>query len=396
MLINLLNKNKKTKKMFYRLGITIMIFAISACTSIKVVNINDVEEQKKFNLVYSLPKTVLKIEVELIKSVRKKGPYSDYAEKYLGIKNVIKSDESVWKISDINIYEDYMPDTANTFIMNRARSVNKINLTNNGVLLSINGKTSYKQKNTTTEIYTGTNEESPEFYDLSVKRNFEEVTDTNYKIIRTDSTVRKIPVYSHHLEKKSTEQKAEEAANFIIKIRKRRLRILTGKDEIIPEGEAAKHIIEELNNIEQRYLQLFVGIEKKYTVKRIFDFVPENKKAKPYLLFKMSTKQGIINKNSKSGTAYYISVIPGNHTDIIKKMQQSGTQKYYKGLIYRIPEASKVTIFEERKKIAEKNNVMISQFGALNLIPANIIKQKNVEINFFHKTGALKSISKTK
>ncbi len=385
----------KTFILYKFLLLTSAVF-ITACSSVKIINVNDVEEFKKHSIIYSLPKTIIDVEVKTTKTIYKKGPYYNYAKKYLGINNVIINDKTEWNINDIDISDSFIPDTDNYYLLysNKNSIARKINLTDNGIIKSFNVRNNDKDCKNKTIYYKNNNNDNIDFYDLTIKKHFEEVFDTTYKIIRTDSSVRKIPVYSKRLSEKGLEKKAEEAADFIIKIRKRRLRILTGKDDIIPNGEAAKSIIDELNLIEKRYLELFTGVERSEKIKYYFKYEPKSELSKPEILFKFSTVNGIDNIKCKSCTPYYISVKPYNYTTIIDSLfaKVKKPVKQHKGIIYRMPENSIVEIFENRKLIAEKN-ILINQFGVLNLIPATILKNNNIEIDFFDKNGALKGIS---
>ena len=57
----------------------------------------------KDQYVYALPQTVLKVEVTLREVRSVPGPYWEYAEKYLGLKEVVKAKSSRWNIWDVAI-----------------------------------------------------------------------------------------------------------------------------------------------------------------------------------------------------------------------------------------------------------------------------------------------------
>ena len=394
--MNIKSKIRIKTFILFKLLLLISVIFITACSTVKVINVNYVEEFKKHSIIYSLPKTIIDVKVKTTKTTYKKGPYYNYAKKYLGIDNAIINDKTEWNINDIDISDSFLPDTANYYLLysNNNSIARKINLTDNGIIKSFNLRNNDKDCKNKTSYYKNNNNHTIDFYDLTIKKHFEEIIDTTYKVIQTDSSVRKIPVYSTRLSEKGLEKKAEEAADFIIKLRKRRLRILTGKDDIIPNGEAAKSIIDELNLIEKRYLELFTGVERSEKIKYHFKYEPKSERAKPEVLFKFSTINGIDNIKCKSCTPYYISVKPYNYTTVIDSMFSKAKKpvKQHKGIIYRIPENSIVEIYENREIIADKN-VLINQFGVLNLIPASIFKSNDIEIDFFDKNGALKSIS---
>jgi hypothetical protein len=53
---------------------------------------------------------------------------------------------------------------------------------------------------------------------------------------------------------KSLEEKAEEAAAFIYKLRKRRFKLLVGQEQPVPDGNALDISIRELDELEKEYL----------------------------------------------------------------------------------------------------------------------------------------------
>ena len=54
-------------------------------------------------LVYGLPQTRLYFEVELGKTLVRKGPYAEYASRMLGLQNVPMKDSESWQIKSIRI-----------------------------------------------------------------------------------------------------------------------------------------------------------------------------------------------------------------------------------------------------------------------------------------------------
>ena len=74
-------------------------------------------KHNEYGLVYSLPTTHLRIEVEMEKTVRKAGPYYQYAQRYLSVGNPIAEDSQTWKLKSINVTSYGVPDEENRYLM---------------------------------------------------------------------------------------------------------------------------------------------------------------------------------------------------------------------------------------------------------------------------------------
>ena len=94
---------------------------------------------------YALPQTVVTVDVQVTKTENIKGPYYAYASKFLGLSNVISTNNATYEISDIEIGHYVEPDPEQYYII---KSMHKslwkqsviINLSESGLLKSINDK----------------------------------------------------------------------------------------------------------------------------------------------------------------------------------------------------------------------------------------------------------------
>ncbi|MGC9341859.1 MAG: DUF4831 family protein, partial [Bacteroidales bacterium] len=202
----------------------------------------------------------------------------------------------------------------------------------------------------------------PVFTDLSVKRNLTEVTDTLYKTIISDSSYVRVPVLRKQREAKTIEQKAEEAANFIIKIRKRRFKLLAGQYEIFPEGRALAISVDELDKLEKEYLELFIGKRIKQTFRRSFVITPESLKSEQnFVVARFSPFTGVVDAEGSSETPLNLEVAP------LGKLKSLGTtiQPYQTAentLIYRIPDLADVTL-SIQSEVLYQGRMQIYQAG---------------------------------
>ena len=74
----------------------------------KVVKKNAVKANN-FGISYSLPKTSLVVEAEVTKVTCKVGPYYKYAEKYLGVKDVITADKVYYELGKVSLINKGVP-----------------------------------------------------------------------------------------------------------------------------------------------------------------------------------------------------------------------------------------------------------------------------------------------
>lgn len=209
--------------------IACLLFSLPLMAQTKVVKKNAVKANN-FGITYSLPKTQLIIDAEVTKVTCKAGPYYKYAEKYLGVKDAVTEDKVYYELGKLSLVNKGIPDPDNTYIVEfKSGTVAPYAyLTEDGLLCSINAE------------YT------PEESELeSIKKNGQgpaKVTDAS--------------VFSEELLMAgSTARQAEVAAKQIYRIRESRLNILTGDaDNLPPDGEAMKLVIQQLEEQEKHYL----------------------------------------------------------------------------------------------------------------------------------------------
>src|SRR3972149_2962472 len=225
-----------------------------SCKTVETVQqaypLNEAEKLNYAGTVYALPKTSILTKVEVTKHSFVKGPYHEYAKEFLGITGVRNADFTKYIISGVEINPLQNPDAQYYYIAleNKELTGYLSTLKTKGIILEIPDHNSFAIKNDPHQ--KNTLPDKPLYTDLSVKRNFREVYDTVYKTIIRDTVYKRIPVIETGMESKSIEQKAEEAANFIIKLRKRRFKLLTGQYDFYPEGEALKFAKKELDSLE--------------------------------------------------------------------------------------------------------------------------------------------------
>jgi len=321
---------------------------------------------------YTVPKTAFKVDVVITKTNTMKGIYADYAEKLLGIANYCKENAVSYDLKKISITPFTVPDKTLQFVaeLSTAQMNNKFLETlfahnaNAGAHLS-----STKEQNNTDFI--------PDFFnnyaDVITQQTYETYTET--KII--EGVVTQVPVIQTKVTTKTSAQQAQEAAGFIEKIREDRYAIQSLSQEITLSKEAFEYLVNQLNELEKKYLELFTGITVFEDLHETFVVYPDNS-TKLLPLCSVSPKSGF--SATLSATAahnYYLKCTPQYSTDLQTTFNESLVRnpKYKNSNGYCIRKAAPVFVSLIQDNTEEMLGVFpIYQFGLLETLPAGLDK----------------------
>ncbi len=320
-------------------------------------------------VLYAMPRTSLVVRVTAVKTVYVPGPFRAYAEKYLGIKPYVTKASTRWSLLSAELSSFKEPDPEKYFVISTdgLLAQNALVMTRSGLLLDMAALP--EQEAPAYQVSSEEPDGKPYFTDLSVKRNFFEKEDTVYRTMLQDTGFVRVPVVRKSYEKKTLEQKAEEAANFIIKIRKRRFKLMAGQYDVYPKDEALEFAVKEMTRLENEYLALFTG--KKVSQKWYYRFLytPADASKQP-VLFKFSPQTGVCHSSGCEGIPVYLQYnVPQQE---ITGLQASEKSVLRDTLVYRIPVLTDVRLVFNDRVLAQKH-LLIYQFGPLIGLPANVI-----------------------
>ncbi|MDD3064088.1 MAG: DUF4831 family protein [Massilibacteroides sp.] len=325
-------------------------------------------KSNNFGITYSLPKTSLIISAEVKKSTCKAGPYYIYAEKYLGVKDVVTEDKVFYSLGKISLFNKGIPDPNRTYIVEfKAGTVAPYAyLTEDGLLCSINAE------------YT------PEESEIEIARK---------KRIQP-ICVADASVYSEELLMAgSVAKQAEVAAKQIYRIRESRLNILTGEsDNLPPDGEAMKLVIQQLEEQEKALTNLFTGIIVEEYSDYDVTITPYDNLDKE-ILFRFSTHLGIVDADDLGGTPVYLNLKATERAPELDEKEAAKKEKSLKGIVYNLPGKASVEI-QMNKKTLYKGEVQIVQFGTQEGLAPVMFEDKKapVKVYFYPETGTIKQI----
>lgn len=324
-------------------------------------------KHNEYGLVYSLPVTHFRIEVEMEKTIRKAGPYYQYAQRYLSVSKPITEDSQSWKLKSVKVTPYGVPDEDNRYLM-QFKGGNGVFLmmTDDGLPLSINKE--------------------------AVEDNIPKRPDKKKEepSLTAEDLVMALP--GELLVSESTAKRAQIAAQLIYKIRESRTAFATGEADQIPDGEALKLIMAQLDEQERALMALFCGRERTVTVTREFDYCPTGDVDKD-VLFRISDVEGVVKSDNLGGDPVYISVeitrqgeMPVDDKGEPKKLPKNA-------VMYNIPGQARVTLRYDGKNLLDKE-VDVSQFGInFGLDPSMFTNKKSPNyLLFYPETGSIKEI----
>jgi len=345
-------------------------------------------------VIYALPQTVLKVDVVAEKTILKKGPFADYAQKYLGISDVVKADGNSWKLKAIELNGKGEVDSEQFHKLTTSVDYEPslIALTPEGLIRGFNLRNSQFENVEKEVIALSDRNVEIEYGKFSIDPILKYQEDTIYKVVETDTAFVKVPVLEKQALTKSLEEKAEEAAHQIFKLRKRRFKILTANYEVLPpDGKAYQVIVEELAKLEHEYISLFVG--KKVSIKKTYQFSYTPKQGENGgVIFRMSPQMGPVGVNDLGGRPIRVDFKNMNVTDELAILPTAGVAPHQQ-VKYRIPGMADVAI-SNGKSVLLKKRMAIAQFGKIASIPAEVMLNENYSIEFYPELGSIKNVSK--
>ena len=316
------------------------------------------------HLTYSLPSTVIMLEVEAVQENFYAGPYAKYAEKYLGIK-ARQKDEADIHLTEVRMVPMVEAD------QNRRYSINleKNQMEAEFLKLSSQGLVSFA------DAKYG---DAPQWrFPMNVQGDFSE------RGISSNLTSESATLYynggavkQNMLVGKSTEQKAAETADMILKLREQRLQIVTGDTDATYSGEAMGAAIAEITRLEQEYMMLFTGYSESQVQKMRFEVVPSaDQENQMYIAFRLSDTDGLVPADKVTGKPVIMQIIPQEFmVPEASVVNEKGKKKHVPEVLayYRIPAVCTVKLMDGAELLLQ-SRMPIYQLGQETSLPVNVI-----------------------
>ena len=312
-------------------------------------------------LIYSLPKTVLNIQISSERITETPGEFYPYSERYLATTNVITAPKTYYRLRGITITPQTKPDSKRTFKITPVKKslTTRITVNDKGILCGINVPP------------VDVPEIVPPF-------NLEKANQTSIKLL---------PLEEEYMMAGSTVKMAEGVAKQIYSIREGRLDLLAGQADTMPkDGESMKLMLEQMDRREQELTQLFTGKTTVEALTKTITYAPDSA-SNAEVVFRFSAFNGLSSKEDLSGTPYYISV-KYNPIETLpaKKKKEKGEQVFSV-----LPVKAKITV-EEGSNVIYNEVMDIPQLGILVPIPLETMDKKTGKVLVSPETGRMLSI----
>ncbi|MBQ5889241.1 MAG: DUF4831 family protein [Bacteroidaceae bacterium] len=322
-------------------------------------------------ITYFLPDTKINITVEASCVTRTPGEFSNYAERFLHIKDAITEPGYSWEIIGIESCCEGIPckEKAYTVKLNGSTASN-ISLDNKGIIEAIN--TVAPTRSTTEKA--STKESNGSHLDASPYMTEEMLTAT------------------------STAKMAELTAKEIYAIRESKLAITRGQSENMPsDGVAITLLLQELDKQERALTEMFTGRTDTlhYTYK--YELVPDREcDTTKAVLFRFSRKLGVLDKENLAGESIYYDIKNLKTVELPVADEAAADRKTIKkeGICYNIPGRARMEIYTRAKTFLKKE-IAIAQIGSTEVLSKTLFGKNNTtKVLFDTATGGIISIKR--
>ena len=316
---------------------------------------------------YALPQTAFQIDVVVTQNREVKGIYADYAAKLLGLNNIITQNKTTFALKSVTVTPVTLPDEDFVYAVELSAAQKKNHFLNklyeNQVTLPENAE--YPTHDFGTQPI-------PDFFRFYSDLAYTEQENSYVETQIVDGVVRQVPASRVQKVTKTNDQKAQEAADMIDKIRKDRYALLTGEQEVAYQPEALSRMIAELNELEKNYIGLFAGFTVCDEVHYQVTVEPGQMNVTP--VFSFTANAGFSTEAGAAADTYYLTMVPQYSTAPVStfaKAQKNG-KKYVEPNGYRIrrPVPCDVTLNHGHDVVFSAGTCPVYQFGKVESLPA--------------------------
>jgi hypothetical protein len=322
----------------------------------------------EYGLTYTLPNTVVDITLEVEHIVTKPGEFSNYANRYLGLTDVIRTEDEQVSIKSVTITEHGVPNADNRWLAQfKSGAQTSMVLTSAGLPLAINND----------DVKLPSQPSLPTPVEAQPTALETEAAQHAITLEMTRST--------------SLSKKAELAAQRIFELREQRNELISGNaDNMPPDGAALQVALKALAEQEAALTAMFAGTTQKYTEVSTVSYQPQNESRQNVVIARVSPVDGVVGVNDMSGIPVLLSI------DVVSEgklpLNEKGEEKKFPkgGIAYTIPGTADITISYDGKTL-KKATVELAQLGCTFGIDPSLFTDKKAPsyVEFSPVTGAI-------
>jgi len=298
--------------------------------------------------VYFLPKTAIRVSVLVEKSTYIPGDFSNYAMRYLRMKDVSLESSITYRVVAVKQEPIAIPDTTKAYAVkfNAKTVAANLALSDDGRLLAINAQPKQQVL--------------PQPFEAAPKQKSE-----NPRQFMSEDI----------LAAGSTAKMAELTAREIYDLRENKNLLIKGQADFMPnDGAQMKLMLERLDQQDKALTLLFSGVTERDTTETIMTVIPDGDINKQ-VLFRLSQKRGLVDADDLSGEPYYVSVenlktVPTVNQEMAAKKKKQPESGIYVNVAGRM----RSTISKEKQVLSVKD-LPAAQFGNVELLSAELFNK---------------------
>lgn len=322
----------------------------------------------EYGLTYTLPNTVLDVTLEVEHTITQPGEFCNYANRYLGISDVIRTADEQIAIKSVTLTQHGVPNAENRWLAQfKSGAQTSMVLTDGGIPLSIN------------------NDE----VELPVAPTLPQAVEAQPTPLETEAARHAVTL--EMTRSTSLSKKAELAAQRIFELREQRNELISGNaDNMPPDGSALQVALNGLAEQEAALTAMFIGTTKKYTEVTTISYEPKNEDVKNIVLTRISPVDGVVGVNDMSGIPVMMSMQVISEGKL--PLNEKGEEKKFPkgGVAYTIPGTAEFTLTFNGKTL-KTATVELAQLGCTFGIDPALFTDKKAPsfVEFSPVTGAI-------
>ena len=311
-------------------------------------------------ITYFLPKVAFRVHLLIEKKVYEPGQFSHYAERYLRISGVRQEKEITHQLVGLQFSQYAVRDTSKCYSLRMKGSklaTTEVSLSDDGVLLAVNDKPMTVSAH---EAFVAASQPA-----LTDPRQF-----LGSEVRNAGSTAKMAELTMYQMEE----------------LQEHRQQLITGEADDMPQDEAQLKLM--LREIDREYAALrtlFVGTERCDTTEQTLSFCPD-KEVKRGVLFRISKKLGLVDKDDLAGVPYYMTIDVPEKVDSVK--YPLAENKKNEGFYVNVPARTVLTLQREDQPLTTFE-FLAPQFGFVELRSGQPFKHYLTHLQLHPLTGAL-------
>lgn len=325
----------------------------------------------EYGLIYSLPRTAIDITVVTERTVSSPGEFSNYANRYLGLTDAVRTPGETVKVTKVILNTRGIPDAANRWTVQfKSGSSASMLLTDAGIPLAVNAD----------------NVTMPEGAPLP------QAVPAPVSPLETDAARQAVTL--EMTRSTSLSKKAELTAQRIFEMREQRNDLISGNSDNMPADAGALSVaLDALNAQEAALTAMFAGTTLTSTDVNTFTVIPGAEVVSDSIVARISPADGLVDADDLRGIPLTLTVkvlsrgeLPRNEKDEIKKFPKGG-------LAYVIPGTAELSVAFNGREVATAT-VELAQLGCTFGIDPGLFTDRKAPMQaiFSPVTGAITSL----